>query len=291
MTTSTSTAINKINQTQNRQKSQENQWILAGKGKKRQTAKAYQEISKQNTETSKNLNSAQACRTSTLKPTPVTDSDSSSNDVKQPATCKSSTTKDRNKNINLQHRAVLIYDNHFNNFRNGFFTRNFDVETIKIGRASDKATITKAKNREKLDRCEVVFLHVGSKDVKLKKDTKSILDTVNSLVLEVLKITKAQVCVSTPIRDTSSTKLEALESNLYDLCDRANSYRDRLTIANLYTIGSFIRINSKGDQILTLLGEARLYLKVKDYIYIALGYNPPNDGPYQSYRRKISHNE
>ena len=230
-------------------------------------------------------------RTSTLKPTLVTGSDSPSNDVKQPATCKSSTTKDRNKNVNLQHRAVLIYDNHFNTFRNDFFTRNFDVETIKIGSASDKVTITEAKNREKLDRCEMVFLHVGSKDVELKKDTKSILDAVNSLILEVLKITKAQVCVSTPIRDTSSTKLEALESNLYELCDRANDYRDRLTIANLYTIGSFLRNNTKGDQTLTPRGEARLYLKVKDYMYIALGYNPQNDGSYQSYRRKISHNE
>ena len=56
MTTSTPTAINKFNQTQNRQKSQENQWILAGKGKKRQAAKAYQETEEQNTETSRNVN-------------------------------------------------------------------------------------------------------------------------------------------------------------------------------------------------------------------------------------------
>ena len=162
-------------------------------------------------------------RTLTLKPTLVTGSNSPSNDVKQPATCKLSTTKDCNENVNLQHRAV-IYDNHFNNFRNDFFTHNFDVEMIKLRSASDKATITEVKNWEKLDRCEIVFLHVGSKDVELKKDTKSILDAFNSLILEVLKITKAQVCVSTPICDTSSTKLEALESNLYELCDRANDY-------------------------------------------------------------------
>ena len=36
------------------------------------------------------------------------------------------------KNINQKHKCCLIYDDHYSNFRNEFFTRMFDVEVVQI---------------------------------------------------------------------------------------------------------------------------------------------------------------
>ena len=159
--------------------------------------------------------------------------------------------------------------------------------------ASDSSTLIKeAKNLKKLNGCEVVFVHAGSKDIELNKGTLPTMDAIKSLVLQIIKNSSAQVCVSTPIRRSAPKKdkeLAAIEANLYDLCSEFKEYSKR--IANLYSIGTFLTTNSEGKHTLTPRGESRLFLKLKDYMFTALGYSLHKEKLYYSYRRKMLNDE
>ena len=214
--------------------------------------------------------------------------------VKQLPKNHPSTNKEPRKNINTQRKAVLIYDNHFQNFKNDFFSCNFDVETIKLKTASDSSTLKEAKNLKELNGCEVVFVHAGSKDIELNKGTLPTMDAIKSLVLQILKNSSVQVCLSTPIRRSASKKdeeLAAIEANLHDLCREFKEYSTRISIANLYSIGTFLTTNSEGKHTLTPRGESRLFLKLKDYMFTAVGYSLHKEKSYYSYRRKMLNDE
>ena len=114
------------------------------------------------------------------------------------------------------------------------------------------------------------------------------MDAIKSPVLQILKNSSAQVCLSTPIRRSAHKKdeeLAAIKANLYDLCSEFKEYSTRISIANLYSIGTFLKTNSEGKHTLTPRGESRLFLKLKDYMFTALGYSLHKEKSYYSYRR------
>ena len=142
------------------------QWILAGKTKKASSSKSYKEAVKQSLDANKEC-STRTQDTSAKKVKSAEVSGNVNYKVKQLPKNHPSANKEQRKNINTQRKAVLIYDNHFQNFKNDFFSCNFDVETIKLKTASDSSTLKEAKNLKKLNGCEVVFVHAGSKDIEL----------------------------------------------------------------------------------------------------------------------------
>ena len=291
ITTTSTKGNNPRDQAHSTHPSGNDQWILAGKTKKASSSKSYKEEVKQNLDANKEC-STSTQDTSAKKVKSAEVNGNVNYKVKQLPNNHPSASKEPRKNINTQRKAVLIYDNHFHNFKNDFFSRNFDVETIKLKTASDSSTLIKeAKNRKKLNGCEVVFVHVGSKDIELNKGTLPTMDAIKSLVLQILKNSSAQVCVSTPIRRSAPKKdeeLAAIEANLYDLCSEFKGYSKRISIAKLYSIGTFLATNSEGKHTLTPRGESRLFLKLKDYMFTALGYSLHKE---KSYYRKMLNDE
>ena len=69
------------------------------------------------------------------------------------------------QNINSQHRCVLIYDDYYDNFRNDYFTRLFEVEKYKIKTVFEKTFIPDEATRKRIKECDIVCLHIGSKDI------------------------------------------------------------------------------------------------------------------------------
>ena len=220
ITTTSTKGNNPRDQAHSTHPSGNDQWILAGKTKKASSSKSYKEAVKQNLDANKEC-STRTQDTSTKKVESAEVTGNANYKVKQLPNNHPSANKEPRKNINTQRKAVLIHDNHFHNFKNDFFSRNLDVETIKLKTAFDSSTLKEAKNLKKLNGCEVVFVHVSSKDIELNKGTLPTMDAIKSLVLQILKNFSAQVCVSTPIRRSAPKKdeeLAAIEANLYDLC-------------------------------------------------------------------------
>ena len=200
------------------------------------------------------------------------------------------------QNINSQHRCVLIYDDYYDNFRNDYFTRLFEVEKYKIKTVFEKTFIPDEATRKRIKECDIVYLHIGSKDIYNGKNGESVRDTVRKIVAILVKNTKARICISTPIRNMinkdTDAKLKKLEDTVYELATCTEEYRSRLYVSNLYSIGTFATQKHNSSLSLSERGKMRLYIKMRDSLLLSLGYKTTsNTSMNKSYRRKSPNNE
>ena len=189
------------------------------------------------------------------------------------------------RNVNHQHRCALVYDENFDNFRNDFFTRLFDVKKIKIKSVVSASFIPEEKDRKTLSNCDVIYIYVGSKDINEGRSVESVLCGVKRIINMLVKNTKAKICLATPIRSAINNKLEEklslLENTLYEVMSQTNEHEKRLSVSNLHSIGSFVQ-----NERLSERGTMRLYLKMKDGLFSSLGYKIKSNLRVTSYRRK-----
>ena len=200
------------------------------------------------------------------------------------------------QNINSQHRCVLIYDDYYDNFRNDYFTRLFEVEKYKIKTVFEETFIPDEATRKRIKECDIVYLHIGSKDIYNGKNGESVRDTVRKIVAILVKNTKARICISTPIRSMTNkdtdAKLKKLEDTVYDLATCTEEYRSRLYVSNLYSIGTFATQKHSSSLSLSERGKMRLYIKMRDSLLSSLRYKTTsNVSMNKSYRRKSPNNE
>ena len=189
------------------------------------------------------------------------------------------------RNVNHQHRCALVYDENFDNFKNDFFTRLFDVKKIKIKSVVSASLIPEEKDRKALSNCDVIYLYVGSKDINEGRSVESVLCGVKKMINMLVKNTKAKICLAAPIRSAINNKLEEklslLENTLYEEMSQTDEHEKRLSVSNLYSIGSFVQ-----NERLSERGTMRLYLKMKDGLFSSLGYKVKSDLKVTIYRRK-----
>ena len=179
-------------------------------------------------------------------------------------------------NINHQHKCVLIYDCNFDGFRNDYFTRLFEVTKLKIKSVIDRQFLSKEENRKKLSNCDVIYLHLGSCDILNGKSVESVQDGIAKIVDILINNTKARICISTPVHSTLDKgmcdKMNLLENSIYEMALENEKYKPKLSVSNLYSIGSFLSLNRNRTYSLSERGEMRLYLKMKDSLLLSLGY-------------------
>ena len=197
------------------------------------------------------------------------------------------------KNINIKHKCCLIYDSHFDNFRNDFFTRIFDVEVVKMKSLNHIKILEDRKIQKKFSGCEVIYLHLGNVDAKDANTTcQRILQNIGKVLSFLIRNTSAKICLSTPMRNKLNRNIDAklaeIENEIYGI-PQLYSVK-RISIVNIYGIKSFVdETVSKQKLTLTRHGERRLYLKLKDSLTSTLGYqlNATYSVNKSSYRLRI----
>ena len=66
--------------------------------------------------------------------------------------------------------------------------------------------------------------------------------------------------------------MNLLENSIYEMALENEKYKPKLSVSNLYSIGSFLSLNRNRTYSLSERGEMRLYLKMKDSLLLSLGY-------------------
>ena len=154
------------------------------------------------------------------------------------------------------------------------------MEKYKIKTVFEKSFIPDEATRKRIKECDIVYLHIGNKDIDNGKNGESVRDAVKKIVAILVKNTKARICISTPIRSMANkdtdAKLKKLEDTVYELATCTEEYRSRLYVSNLYSIATFVTQKHNSSLSLTERGKMKLCIKMRDSLLSSLGCKTTN---------------
>ena len=155
-------------------------------------------------------------------------------------------------------RCLLIHDGTFAGFQQNRFSSQLEVTEYYSSSIANMSEDGRIKELISKERPECIFIHVGARDIQLKRNVASIKHELESMMYYLLEKTRANICFSTIVPTSNSQELNNYGMEVNATIEKLVSHAREININNRSCLFSYNNDSMSDHNKLTPEGTSKL---------------------------------
>ena len=190
-------------------------------------------------------------------------------------------------------KCMLIHDGTFAGFDQNKFSRQLEVHEYISPSISSMTTDTKLKEMLIKNQPECLFIHVGSRDIKLRRNLANVKHDFESMLYYLLEKTRSNICFSTVIPTANNDAYNKRVSELNETMEKMVSHAREINVNNRSCLFSYnnnsVREHNKlqmDESKLSVVGKLIMWRRLDDGLRKTLRINRKQISQHRNIRNQ-----